>query len=374
MHINNEPDFINKTSLDNYIYYNIIRKKNKFHKGIMIVFELFFLYVMAVTLASENGINGIIALLGLILLGLKNLYVVFKGKSTGIYVSLITDVFATILLMLRNLSDYKATDIIIDVIPIEIIVPMIYSYSVCFRNRILENALSVLPDYPYFKTELYKIGDNVEYTPFDDESKEDVLLKKNLIAVYTHNKSLISQIVRFSSVAIILMLIIIFLNGISEIRNIGKYDKYICGDIYSYSKVLQVDVDISNENPVCWMSENRIWVKLLNENKYISLTGDEKDLNSVSDSDIKSLIVKTVKADSHSFNYDVLSRPIFGIFASELSANQKEEIREIAVSNVCFKYINYERVQNKVIFSILGIILLVGVYMFSGAFEYKHFN
>ena len=181
MKINNEPNFDNKASLDNYQFYNSIRKRIKFHNGILVLFELFLMYAMLMSLMSTNQIKGIIIIITGVLLLAKNLLCLFSNVQKKFLISLSVDSFAILMFIICNSEGYSTSHSIISNIPFELILPAIYVYVVYSKNCTVENALSELPDYPYFKTELYQPSDKPEQLPFDEDNKTDQLLKKYLL-------------------------------------------------------------------------------------------------------------------------------------------------------------------------------------------------
>ena len=365
MKINNEPNFDNKAFLDNYQFYNSIRKRIKFHNGILVLFELFLMYAMLMSLMSVGQIKGIIIIFTGVLLLAKNLLCLFSNIPKKFHISLSVDSFAILMFIICNAEGYSTSRSIISDIPFELILPAIYVYWVYSKNCTVEKALSELPDYPYFKTELYQPTDKLEPIPFDEDNKTDQLLKKYLLNAYTHGRFQISGYIRYGCVILAFICLFFLAGSVSEAAKAGKAVQYEPGKIYDESKYLVLNVDISDPVNTAFISDKNMWIKLADSEKYISVVGSHSYLNDLKAQKTPLLTVKTIKPDDLSFRYEVLCLPVLKTSVSELNEDSKNYLQSITLDNICVKIVNKDLAEDMVLYLTLGILLLAAVYLLS---------
>ena len=365
MKINNEPILDNKASLDNYQFYNSIRKRIKFNNGILVLFELFLMYAMLMSLMSTNQIKGIIIIFTGVLLLAKNLLCLFSNIQKKFHISLFVDSFAILMFIICNAEGYSTSRSIISDIPFELILPAIYVYFVYSRNRTVEKALSELPDYPYFKTELYQLTDKPEPIPFDEDNKTDQLLKKYLFNAYTHGRSQISEYIRCGCVILAFICLFFLAGSVSEAAKAGKAVQYEPGKIYDESEYLILNVDTSDPVNTAFISDKNMWIKLADSEKYISVVGSHSYLNDLKAQKSSLLTVKTIKPDDLSFHYEVLCLPVLKTSVSELNEDSRNYLQSITIDNICVKIVNKDLTEDMILYLTLGILLLAAVYLLS---------
>ena len=264
-----------------------------------------------------------------------------------------------------NAEGYSTSRSILSSIPFELILPAIYVYVVYSKNCTVENALSELPDYPYFKTELYQPTDKPKQIPFDEDNKTDQLLKKYLLNAYTHGRSQISGYIRYGCV-ILAFICLFFLSAyVSEAAKAGKASQYEPGKLYDESEYLILNVDTSDPVNTAFISDKNMWVKLAGDGKYISVVGSHSYLNDLKVQKTSLLTVKTIQPDDLSFRYEVLCLPVLKTSVSELNEDSRNYLQSITIDNICVKIVNKDFAEDMILYLTLGILILAAVYLLS---------
>ncbi len=353
-----QPDLQNKTSLDNYLYYKIIRKKLKYQKGTLILFE--FLFLFNTFIFYWLGYNRLF-MPAFYLLIIKDIYLIVSYSRKKPLISLSADIAVMMILAAQTIFFEHDAGIL------EVLMANIFFYPAILlnvrniKNAYIEEKLSSLKDYPYFSLDLYKSGEEEEYNEFDDDTG-DKLLKTALLDVQTENASQKIRIIKFCVCTAAAIAFALFVNSQSIILKLKDAQTYLPDSRYIKEEYVNVDVIPDTITTASVGDGKKFWIRINDTEKYIYIRCGETEYANLSGDKPVNIKGKIKFAEEGELKNQTLSKQIFNDFYSEINDEQKTFLDSISNRELYIKLTDEDLMRNRSFYCFIFILIFIVAY------------
>lgn len=343
----------NKLSFENYIYYKMMIHKNKRQTAIWYVAELLYLYCVAIT---EPNITGHIFLVPVFILVLvKDIIFVVGKKRNRAVISLIVNLIA-FMSMVAETGLFSGPSGMTDVLIMNcsIAFPLLFCF-IMYKNDLITEALSEMPDYPAFREDFYRVNDEPPFETFDD-SRKDIFLKKSLEQFHTDNRTELLKVIVLGCSAVSLLFMMFFTVSLIKAQNAEDYDPLAD---YSIGKYVRMNISdyIDGEHRENFFGNTSVGYWCRTNDKYVYVKSSVKDFDKIKKlSAPQEYVFKTCKLDSDNTN---IFRSIVNKEGDGYSENKCEK-------NVYFKMTDPEITGDKILRYLMFALAGLAAYIIIG--------
>ena len=353
------PDFQNKISFDNYVYYKMIHKKIKYNSGTVMILEI--LYMFETFLFYWSELKSLFMPAFLVIL-IKNIFIILYPKKRKALISLLTDTTAIIIMLVQGLYLQNGFDLF-NAFTINVLYyPIVFVHIISIKNEYIDESLSQLLDYPYFSLDRYTPNEKAEYTEFNDDIN-DKLLKTAIIDITTNNNSKKLRIAKYCTCIAILISLVFFLISQSALIKIKNTDKF---SFDNYTQGQYINVDIMPETmqiAVQADTKKELWVKISDSNNYIYVKCKENTYEKLIKEKTANIKGKVVFSKKGEIKNMTLSKSSVNEAYAFITEKQKEYIDSISDCNMYIDIIDEKLKSNTIFYSLISLLAFFALYM-----------
>ena len=361
-------NYDNKASFDNYVYYLMIRKKIKFSYGVFWVMEMIYMYYIS---SSYITIMKKLFMPAFILLLIKDGYIfLFKREKNKAFRSTLGSIAVMCILTI------ELTILDLDVVtPLAVMFfPNMIAHFILYRSELIENSLSELVDYPYFKTELYKPGETAGYVEFSN-SRQDKFLKSALRSTEISSYSKVARIVKYVSLGVIALGMITLVTSTTELFKLNSAESIKPGTTYSNGEYIEFEVEnyFAGEAVEDYGRIVGYWVCISGTDKYLYIKTDKRlFLESKQLSSPVLLKGKVTTLNDSSMYYNVVGTKLLGEDAS--NDDKIKKAKEVCFNNVQIIVKDTYDMTDKILTWVIAVFTGIGVYAITDIIMKRKFS
>ncbi len=363
-----QPNFQNKTSFDNYIYYRMIHKKIKYEKGILILFEVLFMFYSFIF--YWIGFSRLF-MPALYLITIKNIYfIISSGKRKGL-ISLAIDTFSITIMIAQTFFWEQGINILEALTENILFYPIIFIHIRVIKNEYIEEKLSSMKDYPYFSLDIYKPDELDENNEFNNDTG-DRLLKTAMLDARTENRSKKIRIAKLCTCAAIVVCLSVFLNSQSTIYKLKNTETFLPDK--TYTKQIYINVDVipaTIEHAVVGEGRN-FWIRVNDTEQYIYIRCSNAEYKTLSGNKPINIKGKINFASEGELENRSLCKPVLNTIYTDLDNEQKAFLDSITNRDLYIKMMDEDIVHNKSFYSIIITLILASIYILLIILPRKH--
>ncbi len=350
-------NYDNKASFDNYVYYLMIRKKIKFSYGVFFIMEMIYMYYIS---SSYITIIKKVFMPAFILLLIKDGYIfLFKRGKNKAFRSTLGSIAVMCILTI------ELTILDLDVVtPLTLtFIPNMIAHFILYRSELIENSLSELVDYPYFKTELYKPGETAGYVEFSN-SQQDKFLKSALYSTEISDYSKAARIIKRVSLGVLAFGMITLVTSTTELLKLKSAEILKLGTTYSDGEYVEFEVEnyFTGEAVENYGKIISYWVNVSGTDKYLYIKTGKRLFSEIKQISSPVLLKgKVTTLNDSSMYYDAVSIKLFG--DENISYDDKiKKSKEVCFNNFQVVVKNQNDTADKILSWVIVIFISIGVY------------